>query len=186
MHYRQVWEEHNKKSIPEGYEIHHIDGDRSNNAPENLLCVSIEEHLDIHAKQKDWGAVQAILARIQTDKTLLKIAASNAQKERWAAGVHNWQLKEEKRRERAAAAMCKRIAETGNAFIGIENRTENSRNAGKAAAMKKAGFLNTSAEHHGSKAVKNTKWWTSKNGQRKRSVKSPGSDWSEGMKYIEG
>lgn len=53
MHYRKIWEEHNKQKIPSGYHIHHIDGDRSNNTPDNLLCVSPEEHFNIHLKQGD-------------------------------------------------------------------------------------------------------------------------------------
>jgi hypothetical protein len=185
MHYRQIWEEYTQNKIPDGYEIHHIDGNRANNNPDNLVCVSIEEHLEIHIKQEDWGAVQAILARLDTDTTLLKLAASKAQKERWIKGTHNWQIKENKRKLNASASMQKRIQETGNAFIGIEDRTENSRRAGRVAAEKKAGFLNTSADHHGSKAVKNTKWWTCEDGSRKRSILAPGSNWYQGMKYKE-
>lgn len=35
--------------IPEGYEIHHIDSNKSNNEPENLLCLSKAEHTALHA-----------------------------------------------------------------------------------------------------------------------------------------
>ena len=38
------------------YEIHHIDGNHSNNVPENLTCVSIQQHYNIHFSQSDWGA----------------------------------------------------------------------------------------------------------------------------------
>ena len=31
-------------NIPHGWEVHHIDGDRSNNAIENLVCMSGYEH----------------------------------------------------------------------------------------------------------------------------------------------
>ena len=34
------------------YEIHHIDGNNSNNSPENLKAVSIEEHYYIHLDRK--------------------------------------------------------------------------------------------------------------------------------------
>lgn len=55
MDYRKLWEKHNGK-IPKdeygrSYDIHHIDGDRNNNDIENLLCVSIEEHYEIHRKR---------------------------------------------------------------------------------------------------------------------------------------
>lgn len=53
MNYRKIWKEYNNMVIPNGYHIHHIDGDRSNNTPENLICVSPEEHFNIHLKQGD-------------------------------------------------------------------------------------------------------------------------------------
>jgi hypothetical protein len=51
--YRKIWEEYNNKTIPSGYHIHHIDGDSHNNSPENLLCVSPEEHWKMHYEQGD-------------------------------------------------------------------------------------------------------------------------------------
>lgn len=42
MH-RYVWNKE-KYPIPEGYDIHHIDGDKSNNKIENLECLSKSEH----------------------------------------------------------------------------------------------------------------------------------------------
>jgi len=42
--HREVWEFHNGK-IPEASHIHHLDGDRSNNAPQNLECLSVLAHL---------------------------------------------------------------------------------------------------------------------------------------------
>lgn len=55
MNYRKLWESTNGP-IPKDergitYDIHHIDGDRTNNNIENLLCVSVEEHYQIHLKQ---------------------------------------------------------------------------------------------------------------------------------------
>lgn len=57
MH-RYVWEYYNGK-IPKGYEIHHIDFDRSNNDISNLQIVSRSEHRKIHAdllteQQREW------------------------------------------------------------------------------------------------------------------------------------
>lgn len=42
MH-RYVWE-NEKGKIPEGYDIHHIDNDKSNNNISNLMCLSKSEH----------------------------------------------------------------------------------------------------------------------------------------------
>lgn len=55
MNYRKLWEE-NYGSIPvdelgRTYEIHHKDGNRKNNNLNNLMCVSLEEHYNIHLKQ---------------------------------------------------------------------------------------------------------------------------------------
>ena len=44
-----VWEkEHGPK--PEGCEIHHKDGNSFNNAPENLVCLTRDEHIRAHAE----------------------------------------------------------------------------------------------------------------------------------------
>lgn len=54
--YRKIYEQHYgpipKDSDGRTYEIHHIDGDHSNNDPSNLKCVSIQEHYDIHHSQE--------------------------------------------------------------------------------------------------------------------------------------
>lgn len=45
--HRHAWEvEHGP--IPEGWHIHHIDRDRGNNAIENLMCLSVEDHKQLH------------------------------------------------------------------------------------------------------------------------------------------
>lgn len=42
--HRKVWQE-NFGDIPQGFHVHHIDGDRANNSPENLEAVSHHDHL---------------------------------------------------------------------------------------------------------------------------------------------
>jgi hypothetical protein len=55
MNYRKIWSkvygDIPKDELGRSYEIHHIDGDRNNNLIENLLCVSIQEHYEIHRNQ---------------------------------------------------------------------------------------------------------------------------------------
>lgn len=46
------------------YDIHHIDGNRNNDDISNLRVVSIQEHYDIHYKQKDYGCCWAISLRM--------------------------------------------------------------------------------------------------------------------------
>ena len=45
--HRLIWEA-NKGSIPKGHHIHHKDGNKLNNAIENLECLSHAEHLRLH------------------------------------------------------------------------------------------------------------------------------------------
>lgn len=47
------------------YEIHHIDGDHSNNNLSNLLCVSIKEHYEIHKAQGDFRACLIMSQRMK-------------------------------------------------------------------------------------------------------------------------
>ena len=70
--YRKIWIE-NFGDIPVdsngiSFEIHHIDGNRNNNNLDNLKCMSIQEHYDIHHSQGDWGACNKILRRMRLTK----------------------------------------------------------------------------------------------------------------------
>jgi hypothetical protein len=54
--YRKIWEEHNQACLLPNIHLHHIDGNRQNNDPSNLIPVTIEEHYEIHLKQGDFRA----------------------------------------------------------------------------------------------------------------------------------
>lgn len=66
--YRSIWRKYfgeiPKDKHGRSYEIHHIDGNHSNNSIDNLKLVSIEEHYDIHEKQGDWVACALISKRM--------------------------------------------------------------------------------------------------------------------------
>lgn len=56
--HRYVWEFYHG-TIPKGYEIHHIDFDKSNNDISNLQCLERHEHKKLHAdmltnEQREW------------------------------------------------------------------------------------------------------------------------------------
>ena len=70
MNYRKIWQSYYGE-IPKDengrtYEIHHKDGNRKNNSIDNLICVSIQEHYNIHYNQKDWKACYKIRMRMNT------------------------------------------------------------------------------------------------------------------------
>lgn len=43
-----VWEHKWGREVPAGCVVHHLDWNKSNNAAENLICVTVEEHERIH------------------------------------------------------------------------------------------------------------------------------------------
>lgn len=187
MNYRKIYQEYHKCSLLPYVDIHHIDGNRDNNDITNLIALNIEEHYIVHLEQGDLGAAQAVLLRItnpELTKHLAKLASLH-QKELLDKGLHNFQLmSKERRTEISKKTISKRLAEGKGAFI-IEDVVENSRRAGLAAAAKKAGFLNTESDNHGSKHVKGTCWWVNKENKRVRRISSPGEDWIKGMFWKE-
>lgn len=96
--YRSIWESH-YGDIPKddhgvSYEIHHIDGDHTNNHISNLMCISIQEHYDIHYAQQDWAACALISSRLDGASALFGELISKAQKELVAQGKHHFLDKE--------------------------------------------------------------------------------------------
>jgi hypothetical protein len=91
--YRKIWERYHKKKIPKDrngrtYEIHHLDGDKTNNSIENLDCISIEEHYLIHALQGDWAACLSMSKRMQISPKEKSELASLSNAKRLANGEH--------------------------------------------------------------------------------------------------
>lgn len=86
MNYRKIWITANgpipKDSDGRTYEIHHKDGNRENNDLDNLMCLSIQEHYDIHLAQKDYQACHAIKLRMKYSHKEISELASKAAKAR--------------------------------------------------------------------------------------------------------
>jgi hypothetical protein len=115
--YRKIYENHHgpipKDEEGRKYEVHHIDGNRSNNDPDNLIALSIQEHYNIHYSQGDWAACLSISSRANKSAKekselarrsalkrlgsgnhpfLRKNFSKNIQLKRIAAGTHHWQI----------------------------------------------------------------------------------------------
>lgn len=96
--YRKLWVKYHGKPIPvdefgRSYDIHHIDGDKTNNSKENLLACPIQEHYDIHFRQEDSGACAAIALRMKLSPELIGELSKKAQQKLVDEGKHHW-LKE--------------------------------------------------------------------------------------------
>jgi hypothetical protein len=69
--YRGKYEKHYGLKIKEGYQIHHIDGDRTNNNLDNLIDVTAKEHgwlhrkINIHLKNKSRDEIRLILNNLK-------------------------------------------------------------------------------------------------------------------------
>lgn len=50
--HRLVWEDWYGKSIPQGYDIHHLNGDKLDNRIQNLQCVEHGNHMRYHHRGK--------------------------------------------------------------------------------------------------------------------------------------
>lgn len=91
--YRKVWIKHNgeipRDRFDRSYEIHHINGDSSDNRIENLACYSIQEHYDIHYSQEDYAACSLIATRLNKTQEEISKLASLANKKRVEDGTHH-------------------------------------------------------------------------------------------------
>lgn len=93
MCYRDIWINHNSP-IPldengRTYEIHHLDGNRTNNTISNLICVSITDHYDIHYKQGDFLACAIMSKRMSLSPEETKIIHKMAMASRDQYGDKN-------------------------------------------------------------------------------------------------
>lgn len=95
LNYRKIWEDANGP-IPLDYsgrkmEVHHIDGDRTNNSLDNLQLLTIDEHYDIHYNQGDWAACQSIANRMKISPEEKSKRCSQLAQKRISEGTHHFQ-----------------------------------------------------------------------------------------------
>ena len=122
--YRKVWVEHNGP-IPldnsgRSYEVHHKDGNRNNNSIDNLVCVSIREHYDIHYDQGDWAACRLIAERMEIGAEEKKLLAEKNATTMVKEGTHPF-LKEN-RKKYGCNGITSEDAKTRSEILVKENK----------------------------------------------------------------
>jgi hypothetical protein len=92
--YRKIYKHHHGKipKEPNGrtYEIHHIDGNHSNNNPSNLTAVTLQEHYNIHYERKEYKACHLIGGKLKLDNQILIELLRLAANRRVELGTHNF------------------------------------------------------------------------------------------------
>ena len=92
--YRKIYENH-YGPIPVDnngltFDIHHIDGNHSNNDFSNLIALSIQDHYNVHFSQNDLAACHIMSARIKMSKEEISILSTNRNL-RWVKeNRHHW------------------------------------------------------------------------------------------------
>lgn len=83
--HRRIYEDHYNVRLTSDMDIHHIDGNHSNNHIDNLKLVTLQEHYDIHYSQGDYAAAFRIAQRMGLSKEeksrLASLAATKANNE---------------------------------------------------------------------------------------------------------
>jgi hypothetical protein len=92
--YRKIYENH-FGPIPvdqdgRTYDIHHIDGNRNNNDPNNLKALSIEEHYQVHLDQGHYSSCIKIACRMKQSPEILSNLGTKGNLKRIENGTHNW------------------------------------------------------------------------------------------------
>lgn len=100
-----IWEYVHKQEVKKGYIVHHKDGNPFNNHPDNLECLSLREHLDLHKEARErWGRSEQGLKHLEEIRELTKEWHASEEGRAW----HRKHAKESmaKRREKRVCADC--------------------------------------------------------------------------------
>jgi rubrerythrin len=92
--WRAIYKKHHgfipKEPDGRSYEIHHIDGDRTNNNITNLVALTAQEHYNIHFSQGDWAACARLGWRLSLPVETISELRRQAANEAVANGTHNF------------------------------------------------------------------------------------------------
>lgn len=129
-----VWEKYNG-TVPDGYHIHHIDFDKSNNDISNLQLMKQFDHLSLHGKYNPE----------QKRANLLKYAVPASKEWHASEEGHEWHVKHAKEvaektfAEKTTTLVCKNCGEEFQAYDVCSKRNDFCSGKCKAAWRRKSG-----------------------------------------------
>jgi len=126
--HRDVWSYHNGP-VPEGFHVHHIDGDCSNNSIENLECIPATDHFAIHTEdRRAHGLSDDNLKHMESMREKAKDWHSSPEGLAWHKEVSSQYLEvarkalQKKREEQAANPKTVTCVECGELFSSPTGR----------------------------------------------------------------
>jgi hypothetical protein len=141
MRHRKIYEQHHgpipRDKDGRSMEIHHIDGNHSNNDIANLKLVTIEEHYQIHYDQGDYGACTIMSHRMKLSPKETAELSRLCQQKLVSEGRHHWQGPDHNRylietgihpfldKEAARQRNLKRVAAGTHNLVGDTNPVHN-------------------------------------------------------------
>lgn len=132
--HRAVWEHHNG-SVPPGLHVHHVDGNRSNNDPRNLVLLHRSDHLSLHSNEPD---------RIEKSSRNIELAREAAKEWHASPAGREWHRKHY--HERGAAVLHQReemeCSACGKRFEGLRKLSIFCSNACKSRHRRASGVDN--------------------------------------------
>ena len=132
--HRAVYEYYNG-AIPDGYQVHHIDHDKSNNEPENLIALTKEDHSRLHGMELTDEQREA-----RRDNLTQNARPAASEWHRSEAG-RAWHLEHYERTKDALRVRVVMACENcGKEFEGVPNTSRFCSNACKSAWRRKAGL----------------------------------------------
>ena len=128
--HREIWKD-SVGEIPDGFQIHHVDGDKHNNSVENLECLSFVDHRKRHRGQCS-DAQRASLEKI---RPLTKEWHASAEGREWHR-VHGIEVMKNRKPITHKCENC------GNDFEDISHHARFCSNACKSAWRRRSGVDN--------------------------------------------
>ncbi|WP_432419668.1 HNH endonuclease signature motif containing protein [Herbaspirillum aquaticum] len=115
--HRAVWIAYHG-AIPDGHHIHHLDGNRANNQPENLLCMLGEEHCREHGVEQ----AERLSAMGKIYQTRTKAWHASEEGRKWHAEHYQKNADKLHKRHEAECSCCgkKFMAVSGKKNSGVK------------------------------------------------------------------